>query len=146
MIWRQFYRCRRAYCSSALSKALRVAKDVSSADRPVVALESTVITHGLPYPRNVETALQIEAAVKANGAQPATIGIIDGVPHVGLSTNQLERLGQAGPTATKVSRRDIAVCMARRALGGTTVSATMILAHMAGIDMFSTGRKDLCHS
>jgi len=105
----------------------------------VVALESTIIAHGMPYPSNLETALGLEAAVRRAGAVPATIAVIDGVCCVGLSRNELERLARAGPASLKVSRRDLAVALARRALGATTVSATLYLARRVGIPVFSTG-------
>ena len=107
---------------------------------PVVALESTVITHGLPYPKNVVTAAQMEAAVRRGGAVPATIAILSGKIHVGLTPGQLEYLGQkAGTAVRKCSRRDLAVAVAQREDGGTTVAGTMILAHLAGIELFATG-------
>ena len=105
----------------------------------VVALESTIITHGMPYPRNVETAVAVEEVVRANGAVPATIAVFDGHARVGLSGSELDRLGQAGNDAVKVSRRDLPFVLNRRQLGGTTVAATMIVAARAGIDLFATG-------
>ena len=115
--------------------------DVSAAlaaGRPVVALESTVIAHGLPYPHNVETALNMEAAIRAEGATPATIAILGGQAHIGLTANQVEYLAKS-TTIRKVSRRDVAICVAQKLDGATTVSATMLLAHMAGIKVFATG-------
>jgi len=115
-------------------------KDALENGRPVVALESTVITHGLPYPRNVETALQVEAAVREGGAIPATIAILRGKVHVGLSGAQLERLGQAtGGDVRKCSRRDLPLVLAQGGDGATTVAGTMILAQLAGIPLFATG-------
>ncbi len=109
------------------------------ADRtPVVALESTIITHGMPYPQNVEVARQVEADVRAAGATPATIAVIGGTLHVGLTKAQLEDLAQAKGVA-KLSRADMAVCMAEGRTGATTVAATMIAAHLAGIAVFATG-------
>ncbi len=105
---------------------------------PVVALESTIITHGMPWPRNVETARAVEQAVRSGGAVPATIAVIDGCLCVGLSPAQLNALGQAKDVA-KLSRADLAVCLARRGTGATTVAATMIAAHLAGIHVFATG-------
>jgi len=105
----------------------------------VVALESTIISHGMPYPQNVQTALEVEAIVRANGAVPATIAILEGTIRVGLSRDDLELLGKTGLKARKVSRRDVAACLADRAVGATTVSATMLIAHMAGIKVFVTG-------
>ncbi|MGI9641155.1 MAG: pseudouridine-5'-phosphate glycosidase [Acidimicrobiia bacterium] len=105
----------------------------------VVALESTIVTHGMPYPQNVETALAVEAAVEARGAVPATIAAVDGVLRVGLDRDELDALAQAGEEAVKVSRRDLGFVVARGAVGGTTVAATMIIAAAAGIDVFATG-------
>ncbi|NIY73960.1 pseudouridine-5'-phosphate glycosidase [Marivivens donghaensis] len=105
---------------------------------PLVALESTIITHGMPYPQNVETARLVEAAVRDNGAVPATIAIIKGTLHVGLDSDQLDDLGQA-KDVKKLSRADIAACLATGGTGATTVAATMICAEAAGIDVFATG-------
>lgn len=105
---------------------------------PLVALESTIITHGMPYPQNVETARRVEAEVRAHGAVPATMAVMDGVLHVGLTDAQLEALGQAQDVA-KLSRADIAACIARGGNGATTVAATMICARIAGIAVFATG-------
>ncbi len=124
-----------------MNAALDVADDVAHALRagePVVALESTLISHGMPWPRNVETALALEADVRANGAVPATIAIVDGRLKAGLSRDALERLGR-GPGVAKASRRDIPLLVARGDTGATTVSATMIVAAMAGIRVFATG-------
>lgn len=109
------------------------------ANAPVVALESTIISHGMPYPQNVDTALSVEAAVREAGAVPATLAILDGRLQIGLSTEQIERLGQAGLSVIKVSRRDLPLVLARQSLGSTTVAATMIIARMAGIRTFATG-------
>lgn len=106
--------------------------------KPVVALESTVITHGLPRPMNLQTAQGMETAVRQAGAIPATIALLDGKIHIGLPLAKLERLA-AATDAVKVSRRDLGAALARRAVGGTTVSATMVAAHMAGIRVFATG-------
>jgi pseudouridine-5'-phosphate glycosidase len=106
---------------------------------PVVALESTIITHGMPYPRNVETALAVRAAIAERGAVPATTAIIDGEMRVGLSNDEIDDLGRAGAGAVKTSRRDLAFTIARGSVGGTTVAATMMLAAMAGIRVFATG-------
>ncbi len=105
---------------------------------PVVALESTIITHGMPYPQNVETARLVEAEVRAHGATPATIAVIAGTLHIGLEDTALEDLAQAKDVA-KLSRADIAACMASGGTGATTVAATMIAAHLAGIAVFATG-------
>ncbi|TDK39636.1 pseudouridine-5'-phosphate glycosidase [Rhizobium deserti] len=109
-----------------------------SAGRPVVALESTIITHGMPYPANLETALGVEAVVRDNGAVPATIAVIDGELRAGLERHELETLAQA-KGVVKASGRDLAVAMVRRQTAGTTVSATMLLADLAGIEIFATG-------
>ncbi|WP_042879977.1 pseudouridine-5'-phosphate glycosidase, partial [Aeromonas sp. ZOR0002] len=103
-----------------------------AAGKPVVALESTIISHGMPYPQNVETARQVEQVVRDNGAVPATIAIIDGRLKVGLDAGALEALGRAGHAATKCSRRDIPFVLANKGLGATTVASTMIVAAMAG--------------
>eukprot|EP00667_Euglena_gracilis_P016026 EG_transcript_16711 len=110
-----------------------------NAGKPVVALESTIITHGMPYPRNVETARAVEQTVRENGAVPATIAILKGVIHVGLTNAQLEALAAPGADVLKCSRRDLPYIIAARRNGSTTVAATMIIAHMAGIQVFVTG-------
>lgn len=107
--------------------------------RPVVALESTIISHGMPYPQNVETALRVEETVREAGATPATIAILDGHLCAGLTADQIDSLGKKGTQVTKVSRRDLPVITARRQDGATTVAATMIIARMAGIPIFATG-------
>jgi pseudouridine-5'-phosphate glycosidase len=104
----------------------------------IVALESTIITHGMPYPANLETALSVEAVVRENGAVPATIAVIDGELRVGLERDELEKLAQA-KGVVKASGRDLAVAMVRGQTAGTTVSATMLLADLAGIEIFATG-------
>jgi pseudouridine-5'-phosphate glycosidase len=106
--------------------------------KPVVALESTIITHGMPYPQNVETARLVEAEVRAAGAVPAIIAVIDGSIRIGLSSDELEALGQA-KGVMKLSRADLAIALATRRTGATTVAATMICARLAGIDVFATG-------
>ncbi len=109
-------------------------------NNPVVALESTLITHGLPYPDNVETAVLMQTAVREGGAVPATIAIIQGQVHVGLSDDQLEYLGKlAGTAVRKCSRRDIPLAIGNKEDGATTVAGTMLLAHRAGIQLFATG-------
>jgi pseudouridine-5'-phosphate glycosidase len=105
---------------------------------PLVALESTIITHGMPWPQNVETARQVEAEVRAAGAVPATIAVLDGRLHVGLTEAELEALGRTEEVA-KLSRADLAACLATGGTGATTVAATMIAAHLAGIAVFATG-------
>jgi pseudouridine-5'-phosphate glycosidase len=107
--------------------------------QPVVALESTIISHGMPYPQNVETARHVEAEVRSHGAVPATVAIVDGRLKAGLSGDQIEALGRAGKHAHKVSRRDIPFMVAAGQTGATTVAATMIVAAMAGIRVFATG-------
>ncbi|MES2018270.1 MAG: pseudouridine-5'-phosphate glycosidase [Pseudomonadota bacterium] len=109
-----------------------------SARKPIVALESTIISHGMPYPQNVTMAQEVEQIVRDAGAVPATIAIIDGKICVGLSPQQLELLGTS-PDAMKVSRRDLPYVISTRRLGATTVAATMICAHLAGISVFVTG-------
>ncbi|GGO85711.1 pseudouridine-5'-phosphate glycosidase [Marinobacterium nitratireducens] len=125
-----------------MESMLDIAPDVAAAlaaDRPVVALESTIIAHGMRYPRNVETAIAVEDAVRAEGAVPATIAILDGRLKVGLERAQIERLGNEGRQVAKVSRRDIPFIVAAGGTGATTVAATMILAAMAGVRIFATG-------
>lgn len=106
--------------------------------RPIVALESTIITHGMPWPQNVETARRVEAEVRAHGAVPATIAVMGGRIHIGLTEAELETLGQARGVM-KLSRADLAVCLATGGTGATTVAATMICAHRAAISVFATG-------
>ena len=121
---------------------IKVAEEVKKAlaeGKAVVALESTIISHGMPYPQNVETALRVEEEVRKNGAVPATIAIIDGVPTVGCNREEIEKLGKAGLTVTKVSRRDIPIVIAKGLNGATTVASTMILAEKAGVKIFATG-------
>ncbi|MCT2538381.1 pseudouridine-5'-phosphate glycosidase [Sedimentimonas flavescens] len=108
------------------------------AGKPVVALESTIITHGMPYPQNLQTARAVEAEVRAAGATPATIAIMGGHIHIGLTDEELERLAQA-EDVMKLSRADLAVCLAANGTGATTVAATMICAALAGIAVFATG-------
>ncbi|KAI7819781.1 pseudouridine 5'-phosphate glycosidase [Gamsiella multidivaricata] len=122
--------------SLRFSDEVRLALD---AKRPLVALESTIISHGMPYPQNYETAIEVEQVVRDNGAVPATIAIIDGQINIGLSQDQIRTLSKLGRMAVKASRRDLAVVMAKKQTGATTVSATMLLAHRAGISVFATG-------
>ena len=110
-----------------------------AAGKPVVALESTIISHGMPYPQNVETALNVERIIRKNGAVPATIAIIGGRLKAGLSPEEIEYFGKKGQAIHKASRRDLAVLCARGEDGATTVATTMIIAHMAGIKIFATG-------
>lgn len=113
-------------------------RDALAQDRPVVALESTIITHGMPWPQNLEMARRVEDVIRAGGAVPATIAVLDGQLHAGLTGPQLEALAQAQDVA-KLSRADLAACIARGGTGATTVAATMIAAHRAGIEVFATG-------
>ena len=112
--------------------------EARNAGRPIVALESTIITHGMPWPQNVETARAVEAEVRAAGAVPATIAVLNGRIHVGLEPDALDGLGQT-KGVMKLSRADLAVCLATGRTGATTVAATMICAHLAGIAVFATG-------
>ena len=107
--------------------------------KPVVALESTIISHGMPYPQNVETALKVEEIIRQNGAVPATIAILGGRLKAGLSPAEIEYLGKQGQKVTKASRRDLSVLVAQGADGATTVATTMMIAHMAGLTLFATG-------
>lgn len=126
----------------SFNKYLDVSPEVAAAVRegkPVVALESTIISHGMPYPQNVETALEVERIIRECGAVPATIAIIGGRMKAGLSGEEIEHLGKKGHDVAKASRRDLAVIAARGEDGATTVTTTMIIAHMAGIKVFATG-------
>ncbi len=114
-------------------------KAAQSAGLPVVALESTIISHGMPYPRNVETAIKVEEAVREAGAVPATIAVLGGKLRAGLSADEIEYLGKKGPEVAKASRRDLPVLVSKGADGATTVATTMIIAHLAGIQVFATG-------
>lgn len=118
--------------SKEVEKALKLGK-------PVVALESTIISHGMPYPENVETALNVERIVRENGATPATIAIINGKLKAGLTPDEIEYLGKKGREIVKVSRRDIPFIVAKKMDGATTVASTMIIAALAGIRVFATG-------
>lgn len=125
-----------------MNKYLDVAPEVAealAAGKPVVALESTIISHGMPYPKNVETALHVEKIIRENGAVPATIAIIGGRLKAGLSEAEIEYLGKTGQKVTKVSRRDLPVIVSKKMDGATTVATTMIIAAMAGIKVFATG-------
>ena len=125
-----------------MNKYLDLSPEVEEAlsqGRPVVALESTIISHGMPYPKNVETALLVERTVRENGAVPATVAILGGRFKAGLSAQEIEYLGRTGAAVTKASRRDLPAIVARGMDGATTVCATMIIAHMAGISVFATG-------
>ncbi len=107
--------------------------------RPVVALESTIISHGMPYPKNVETAMAVEKIIQEGGATPATIAILNGRIKVGLTAGEIDALGRAGQQVTKTSRRDIPFVITNRLDGATTVASTMIIAALAGIRIFATG-------
>ncbi|MBO4340428.1 MAG: pseudouridine-5'-phosphate glycosidase [Bacteroidales bacterium] len=125
-----------------MNKYLDIAPEVARAlseGKPVVALESTIISHGMPYPQNVETALRVEAAIREEGAVPATIAIIGGRLKAGLSPEEIEYLGKKGREVAKASRRDLPVLVAQKADGATTVATTMMIASMAGIHVFATG-------
>lgn len=126
---------------NALTQLIALSPEVAearAAGLPVVALESTIITHGMPFPQNVETARAVEAEVRANGAVPATIAVMEGRIRIGLTDAELNALGQA-EGVMKLSRADLAVCLAQGRTGATTVAATMICAHLAGIEVFATG-------
>ncbi|MDD6107224.1 MAG: pseudouridine-5'-phosphate glycosidase [Clostridiales bacterium] len=125
-----------------MNKYLDISPEVQQAlaeGRPVVALESTIISHGMPYPKNVETAMLVEQTIRDNGAVPATIAILGGRLKAGLSPEEIEYLGKSGRAVAKVSRRDLPMIVARGADGATTVTTTMMIAHMAGISVFATG-------
>ncbi|WP_167958752.1 pseudouridine-5'-phosphate glycosidase [Anaerosporobacter faecicola] len=125
-----------------LNKYLDVAPEVQQAlaeGKPVVALESTIISHGMPYPQNVETALAVEKIIRDNGAIPATTAIIKGRLKVGISKEEIDYLGKKGLAVTKTSRRDIPILVAKGADGASTVATTMILASLAGVKIFATG-------
>lgn len=125
-----------------MNKYLDISPEVQQAlaeGRPVVALESTIISHGMPYPKNVETAMLVEQTIRDNGAVPATIAILGGRLKAGLSPEEIEYLGKSGRSVAKVSRRDLPMIVARGADGATTVTTTMMIAHMAGISVFATG-------
>lgn len=125
-----------------MNKYLDVNPEVAAAiaaGKPVVALESTIISHGMPYPQNVETALNVERIIRENGAVPATIAIIGGRLKAGLTPEEIEYFGKKGQAIAKASRRDLTVLCARGEDGATTVTTTMIIAHMAGIKIFATG-------
>jgi pseudouridine-5'-phosphate glycosidase len=124
------------------NRHLKISSEVSKAlknNDAVVALESTIISHGMPYPKNVETALQVERIVRDNGAVPATIAIIDGELKAGLSASEIEQLGKMGSEVIKTSRRDLPFIIAKKETGATTVATTMMIAAMAGIKIFATG-------
>lgn len=120
----------------------RVNEEVEKAlkeNKPVIALESTIISHGMPYPQNVETAMKVESIIREAGCVPATVGIVDGVGVVGLSPEEIEEMGKRGHSIPKVSRRDLPIVLAEKSWGATTVATTMILAAKAGVEFFVTG-------
>lgn len=128
--------------SSSLNAYLDISPEVAEAlanNKPVVALESTIISHGMPWPENAETAKKVEQVIRDNGAIPATIAILDGRLKAGLSHDEIDELGRAGLSVTKCSRRDLPFVVANKQHGATTVAATMIIAAMAGIKVFATG-------
>ena len=121
---------------------LQISPEVQDAlknKKPVVALESTIISHGMPFPQNAQTAIEVEETIRKQGAVPATIAIIGGVMKVGLSKEEIELLGREGHNVTKVSRRDLSFVVAAGKNGATTVASTMIIAALAGIKVFATG-------
>lgn len=125
-----------------LNKYLELSEEVKKAleaGKPVVALESTIISHGMPYPQNVEMALKVEKIIKEKGVTPATIAIMDGKLKVGLSKEEVDRLGKKGLEVVKASRRDIPFILSKKLEGATTVASTMIIADLAGIKIFATG-------
>ena len=125
-----------------MNEFLKVSDEVRTAiqeGKPVVALESTIISHGMPYPKNVETALNVERIVRKNGAVPATVCILGGKLTVGASADEIEYLGKTGLRVTKASRRDLPVLISKGMDGATTVATTMIGAHLVGIKVFATG-------
>lgn len=121
---------------------LQISPEVQDAlknKKPIVALESTIISHGMPFPQNAQTAIEVEETIRKQGAVPATIAIIGGVMKVGLSKEEIELLGREGHNVTKVSRRDLPFVVAAGKNGATTVASTMIIAALAGIKVFATG-------
>ena len=126
----------------AIARLLDIGTEAAAAlaeQRPVVALESTIITHGMPYPQNLEMASKVEAIIRNGGAVPATVSIMDGQFQVGLDAADLERLAKTGMAAAKASRRDVAALLSTGGIAGTTVATTMQAAEMAGIRIFATG-------
>lgn len=125
-----------------LNKYLKINPEIAEAlekGEPVVALESTIISHGMPYPKNVETALNCEKIIRENGAHPATIAIIDGQMIVGLTKEEIEFIGKNGKDVIKTSRRDLPIILSKGLNGATTVATTMYIASLAGIEVFATG-------
>jgi pseudouridylate synthase len=125
-----------------IASFLMIKKEVSQAlknNHPVVALETAVLTHGLPYPQNIELSKSLESEVRRGGAIPATVGLIDGKIHIGLSQEEIDILGDISPRGRKISRRDFGIALALKEKGGTTVAGTLYAAHAAGISVFATG-------
>ena len=149
--WRRLLTRSLSYCNSRPAKSnlrslrtknLIISSEVSQAlrnDCPVVSLESTIITHGMPYPTNMLMAGQVETIIREGGATPATVAVIEGNIHVGLESAQLQQLAELKSPAVKISRRDLPLVTSQKLSGGTTVSGTMLISHMAGIDVFVTG-------
>ena len=133
-------RLHKKYAAAVAAKMRRKAGEDADAGEPVVALESTIISHGMPFPENLAMAREVEEVVRAAGAVPATVAVVGGAVRVGLDDDALEELAAAGPAKVrKCSRRDMALCAAQGALGATTVSGTMVAAEAAGIAVFVTG-------
>ncbi|CEP07821.1 hypothetical protein [Parasitella parasitica] len=133
---------KRGFHAYPIAKSFIITPEIKAAIErkgPVVALESTIISHGMPYPQNVETAKVVENIIREQGAIPATIALLDGRVHIGLTDKTLENLGKIGPKAQKTSRRDLAAVLSQKKAGATTVASTMILARAAGIPIFVTG-------
>ncbi|RXG70782.1 Pseudouridine-5'-phosphate glycosidase [Armadillidium vulgare] len=129
-------------CHQSIPKSIKIHPKIRKAivdKSPVVALESAIISHGMKYPFNFQTALEVESVVRSQGALPATIGLINGEIHVGLTEDQISFLSEYKTNCIKISRRDLSYAMAKKLHGGTTVSGTMIIAHMVGIPIFVTG-------
>ena len=125
--------------SSELLQISPEVQDAINSKKPVVALESTIISHGMPFPQDAQTAIEVEETIRKHGAVPATIAVIGGVMKVGLSKDEIELLGREGHNVTKVSRRDLPFVIAEGKHGATTVASTIIIAALAGIKVFATG-------
>ena len=132
----------RPVLTNLTARNLIINDEVSQAlrnDCPVVSLESTIITHGMPFPTNKEMAVEVETIIRESGATPATVAVIEGNIHVGLEDGHLDQLAELKTPAVKISRRDLAFVTSQRLSGGTTVSGTMLVSKLAGIDVFVTG-------
>lgn len=136
--FRQYVKSSNRFVSTSPLRITDEIQEAINCKQPIVALESTIITHGLPYPKNIEMATSVEKVVRSNGAIPATIAFVNGVPSIGLDHSEIEHLASKNDSM-KVSRRDIGYVMANKFNGGTTISSTMILAEKAGIKIFGTG-------